>query len=265
MLLERGIRKIPRGILLFYMVFLWYLVTRFYSFFHYGPRAFGYDTGIYRHFITGYFDRFFDSTIVPFGFSGFTTSLRFLGASTDSIIFGGYIFLSLLLVGLFYFVVLEYTNQKKSAWFATALLSVSIVQYEFFWGYYYRNFLALFFTLIIFYIIKIRSRLVWLPLTALAIVHSLTMLPAEISLGIYAILVKEERKYIVVSGVVAGALALFLNYREFLVYLPIITNYFGTAGAVVATGTSGATGLFMAAKLFCMQFCGTRRWLFLHW
>ncbi len=232
------------------MVALWYLVTRLYSFMRYGQVAFGYDTGIYRHIINGYFERFFDPTVVPFAFTGYSNSLRFLGASTDSIIFGGYIFLSLLLAGLFYFVVLEYANQKKSAWFATALLALSIVQYEFFWGYYYRNYLAIFFTFMVFYLIKIRSRLLFLPLTTLTIVHPLTALPVAISLCIYGVIKKEDRKFILISGTIAALLALFLSGREFLVYLPFITKYFGTSFAAVAAGNTEVTGLFMSGKSF---------------
>lgn len=232
------------------MIFFWYLATRLYSFLCFGPRAFGYDTGIYRHFVNGYFERFFDSSIVPFGFSGYTTSLRFLGASTDIIVFGGYIFLSLIFAGLFYFTVLEYTEKKISAWFATTFLSLSIVQYEFFWGYYYRNFLALFFTIIIFYLIQIRSRLLWLPLTALAIVHPLTTLPVGITLCIYAWCKKEDRKFILISGLLAGVAAIVLNHKEFLVYLPFITKYFGASSVALAAGNTEATGLFMSGKNF---------------
>lgn len=232
------------------MIFFWYLATRLYSYVCFGPRAFGYDTGIYRHFVSGYFERFFDSSIVPFGFSGYTTSLRFLGASTDTIVFGGYIFLSLIFAGLFYFTVLEYTEKKMNAWFATVFLSLSIVQYEFFWGYYYRNFLALFFTIIIFYLIQIRSRVLWLPLTALAIVHPLTVLPVGISLCIYAWCKKEDRKYILISGLLSGVVAIVLNYKEFLVYLPFITNYFGVSAVALAAGNAEATGLFMSGKIF---------------
>lgn len=232
------------------MIFAWYVATRLYSFVHYGSRAFGYDTGIYRHFINGYFERFFDSTIVPFGFSGYTTSLRFLGAGTDTILFGGYIILSLAMAGLLYCIVLEYTEKKISAWFATTLFSISIVQYEFFWGYYYRNFLALFFTLIIFYLIQIRSRLLWLPLAALSIAHPLTALPVGISLCLYAWCKKEERKFILISGLLAGVVAIVLQYKEFLVYLPFITNYFGAATVAVAAGNTDATGLFMSGKNF---------------
>lgn len=234
------------------MISLWYLLTRIYSFWQYGPRAFGYDTGIYRHFVTGYFDRFFDPTIVPFGFSGYTTSLRFLGASTDSIIFSGYIILSLALAGLFYLLVLEYTQKKISAWFATVLFSLSIVQYEFFWGYYYRNFLALLLTLIILYLIQIRSKLLWLPLVVVVSVHPLTALPVGISLGIYAWFNKEEKKYLLISGLCAASIALLLNIREFQIYLPFITKYFGTSTVAAAARNTEVTGLFMTGRDFLL-------------
>ncbi len=232
------------------MIFLWYLVTRLYSFLQYGPRAFGYDTGIYRHIVDGYFERFFDPTMVPFGFTGYSNSLQFLGASTDTIIFSGYIVLSLLMAGLFYLLVLEYTEKKLSAVLATVLFSSSIVQYEFFWGYYYRNYLALFFTLIIFYLIQIRSRLLWLPLVALAIVHPLTAVPVAISLWVYFWFKKEDRQFILISGAIAAALALILNGREFLLYLPFIIKYFGASSVAVAAGNTEATGLFMSGRDF---------------
>ena len=37
-------------------------------------RGFGYDFGIYRNYINGYFDRLGDPTVVPFGFSAFSNT-----------------------------------------------------------------------------------------------------------------------------------------------------------------------------------------------
>ena len=105
--------------------------------------GFGYDFGIYRNYINGYFDRLGDPTVVPFGFSAFSNMLRLLGSSTDQILFGWYFVLSVMILVALYCVVKNYFN-AKTAFIAVILFATSITQFEFHWWYYYRNFLALF-------------------------------------------------------------------------------------------------------------------------
>jgi len=47
--------------LLFLLVVFFYVFTRIFMYLKYGQISFGYDTGIYRHYIIGYFERFGDS------------------------------------------------------------------------------------------------------------------------------------------------------------------------------------------------------------
>jgi len=80
----------------------------------YGDAAFGYDFGIYRHYVGQYFDRLGDPTVVPFGWSNFSNVLRLLGSSVDQILFGWYFLFSVLILAALYSVVKNHFNAKHS-------------------------------------------------------------------------------------------------------------------------------------------------------
>ena len=231
-------------------LFAFYAFSRLWMVVKYGDAAFGYDFGIYRNYINGYFDRLGDPTVVPFGFSAFSNMLRLLGSSTDQILFGWYFVLSVMILVALYCVVKNYFN-AKTAFIAVILFATSITQFEFHWWYYYRNFLALFFVLLSFLFIYHKSHFLTLALLFIGIVHPPSLIPLGLSLLVYLFVCdKEERKFLLLNGVIAFCLILILNWRELRIYLPFFTEYFGSAQKVAESGHSEFSGLFINTKFY---------------
>ncbi|MBU0661522.1 EpsG family protein [Patescibacteria group bacterium] len=203
-------------------VFIFFIGSRLWMYVRYGAAGFGYDTGIYRHYIRGYFERFGDNTIEPFGFSSFSNALHFLGNSTDNILFFWYMFIGVILGILFYTVVQLYTKNKNTALIAFILFSTSIVQFEFFWWFYYRNTLGLFFVLLSFIFLYYRSYLLILTLLVIGTIHPLSLIPIGLMLIIQCIFDKEKRTYLFISGGVALFAILLLNIQEIKGYASLL-------------------------------------------
>lgn len=229
-------------------IFIFYLFTRLFLVLQQGPAAFGYDTGIYRHVIAGYYERLHDTTLVPFGFTAYSNFLKFLGESTDNILVSWYIFISVFLFFVFYLFVKTYTN-TATALLAVFLFSLSIVQYELYWWFYYRNFLAfgLFFVTLI--LLHYRSYLAILPLIALGTVHVLTLLPIGVTMMLLVFFEKETRKYYFLTGAAALSGVLLLNYKELLSYVPQIQQTHGQVSNL-DPGQSEFSGQFLDLSFF---------------
>ena len=114
----------------FIIIVLFYIFTRILMYLKYGQIAFGYDTGIYRHYIIGYFERFGDKTLVPFGFAYFSNLFRLLGFSVNFIMYDLYILVSVGILLAFFYVVKLFTGNKYVALLAIFLYSISIIQFE---------------------------------------------------------------------------------------------------------------------------------------
>lgn len=242
----------PRRIYEFALAFfvLFYLASRLWMVVKYGDTAFGYDFGIYRNVIDEYFDRPGDSTLAPFGFSAFSNMLRLLGSSTDQILFGWYFVLSAMILAALYCVVKNYFN-KRTAFVAVALFATSIVQFEFHWWYYYRNFLALFFVLLSFLFIYRKSYFLTPVLLVIGIIHPPSLISIGLSLIIYLFICgKEEKKFVFFNGVLSLLLLLLLNWRELRIYLPFFTEFFGSAERVAESGHGEFSGLFINWKFY---------------
>lgn len=234
--------------ILFVAVFAFYTFTRVFLFAHEGAAGFGYDTGIYRYTINGYFERLHDKTAPPFGFSAYSNTLKALHVSTDSILIAWYFLLAFAVFFLFYFFVKTYTD-APTALLALFLFSLSTVQYEFFWWFYYRNFLAFVLFLVTLILLHRRSFLTILPLIAIGTVHVITLVPLGLTILILTILKKEDRKFYFFTGSIALFGVVLLNFKELLRYLPSVTQ---TGGRVqnLDPGMKEFTGQFVNFSFF---------------
>ncbi len=232
-----------------FFILMFYGFTRLWMWLEYGMAGFGYDTGIYRHIINGYF---LNPGDIPFGFSAYSNWLMILGESVDSILFGWYILLSILVIYIVYRVARVYFDRVVVGVFSVLLYTMSIVQYEFFWWYYYRQFLSLFFILIAFLLIHYRSYLVIFVLVAIGIIHPLSLIPLGLSMMIYLFFVdRDTRLFIFLSGFISVCCLLILNWKELMIYMMDFLQYKGVAENFVKAGYQEFTG----------QFIGWSEWL----
>lgn len=229
------------------LIFIFYLGTRLWPLWQYGERAFGYDTGIYRHYIDGYFLARGSATLPPFAFSAYSNLLKLFGLSTDAVMFVCYFLLASGIFWLLYFVVKRYFN-RGIAVAAVLLFTVSLVQYEFYWWYYYRQFLALFFLLLFLWLFISRRWWSIIPLAISVSLHPLTALPVLAALLFYGLLDREKRK--TTWGVLAGAtfFVLALNWRELWHYF----NFWRAQAYVVGnfSDSSELSGQFLAGGAY---------------
>ena len=222
---------------------IFYLFTRLWMWFEYDMAGFGYDTGIYRHHILGYFS---SPGEIPFGFSAFSNWLMLLGNNVDKILFGWYLLISVFIFLTLYLVAKKYFQSTLVALFSVLLFISSVVQFEFFWWYYYRQFLALFLILLTFLFIHYRSYLIIFSLLAIGIIHPLSLIPLGLSLVIYLFFAdKETRKFLFISGSISFILLLILNWQELWVYIQDFFHYRGLAENFVQAGYHEFTGQFI--------------------
>ncbi|MFH1286507.1 MAG: hypothetical protein ABII02_02020 [Candidatus Magasanikbacteria bacterium] len=231
------------------VVFLIYFFSRIWLFIQNGERAFGYDTGIYRRHIHVYFEKLGESGVVPFGFTSLTNMLQLLGEKPDHILFFGYLFLSFLIFFAFYAIARRYLGAKPALG-AVLLFTVSVVQFEFFWWFYYRNFLALFIILLIFLSLRLKSKMLPLFLFVLGVIHPLSLVPVAITLLVILLIQKEMRKYLIITGISSGLALLALNYREIRLYLPLLTEKRGLVKSTPVLEQYEHTGQFISASFF---------------
>ena len=238
--------------IVFFLIVLFYVFTRVLMYIKYGQIAFGYDTGIYRHYIIGYFERFGDKTLVPFGFSYFSNLFRSLGFSVHFIMYDLYILISVGILLSFFFVVKLFTNNKYTALVAMFLYSISIVQFEFYWWYYYRNFLALFLIFISFILLKYKSYWVSLSLVVIGTIHPISYFFVVLCGLFYSFFDKEKRRFIWISGVLSLFLVLLINFREWQLYL--VTAFGENGFTFKSSGTMNEfSGQFISNDFFWRQ------------
>ncbi len=239
--------KLTQGFV-FFVLGIFYLFTRFFLFVREGVASFGYDTGIYRHYIDGYFTRLHDSELTPFAFSGYSNFLKALGVSTDHILITWYFGIAIFLFVIFFCFVKSFTN-TWTALIALFLFSVSIVQYEFFWWFYYRNFISfglVFVSLILFHF---RSFLVIFPLMALGTLHVLTLIPVGLTMMVLWCVQKQNRKYYLLSGSIVLLGIIGLNFQEFSLYFTQ-AKQIGISGQNLQSEYSEFNGQFIDGWFF---------------
>ena len=92
-------------------VVLVYALSRVFWFIRFGPLGFGYDVGIYRHVISGYWEKR-GQGLPAFGFTHLTNVLRWLGFSTDTILLSGYIASAVLLAFAVYLALKNHISRR---------------------------------------------------------------------------------------------------------------------------------------------------------
>lgn len=231
------------------LIFILYLLFHLYPIWRFGYIGFGYDTGIYRHYITGYFERLGDAAITPFGFANFSNPLMLLGDSVDTIMFVWYFFIAIGVFWAFYLVAREFFN-KQVAMIAIFLFSVSATQFAFYWWYYYRNYLALFLLLITLLLVKKNSWLAIFTLIGIGIIHPLTLAPLGLAMLIYTMIDRDNRRFVLLSGIIAAMILFLINWPEFSLYLKQLKGNFGLAKNFSAAGRPEFSGSFITPIIF---------------
>lgn len=253
LLLEKISKRQSLSAVFLVFIFAVYFLPKWWLLFQYGDLAFGYDTGIYRHIINGYVARAFDLSLPPFGFTAFSTLLKWLGTSTDYIMFGWYSIFSIFIFVTWYIVVHNETN-KKTALIATFLFAISVTQMEFYVWYYFRQYMALWFVLIAILFWQKRSVLLPLPLVLIGIIHPISLFPLIIFFIFLSIRKKEERIYLVRSLGISIAAIIFLNGFELYAYAKTAyVQLFGLEDRRVLQ-TSEMTGQFISFSSYVFRF-----------
>ena len=226
------------------LIFIFYFLSRLFLLWRYGDTAFGYDTGIYRHYIDGYWEKFGDPSLQPMAFSWFSNFFKFIGFPTDMIMFEVYFLLAGLMFWLIYWVVKKYFDRSSAVW-SVFLFSVSLVQFEFYQWYYYRSFLAVLLLLLSLLLFHYRSYFVILPLVLAFCLHPLSALPVLLAMVVMFFVNKNSRKYWLVVGGATAILGLVLNWSEFFgQYLYIKENNW--QANLNQSSSSESTGQFVS-------------------
>ncbi len=232
-------------------VTLLYAVSRVFWYVRDGALGFGYDTGIYRHIIQGYWDDR-GQHLQAFGFARITNVLRWTGISTDAILIGGYMVSAVLLVWAVYLVLQKQIN-RRAGLVGVFMVTVSLTQIEFYHWFYYRNLLAASLVLLA---IAHRDRPwvsgLWLGLVG--IIHPLSLVPIALAFGIWALCKKDRFTLILKMLGFAALITLIGNWSEWLLYVQPLWQYRGLASTAV-----------MSAPEFNGQFITVRQWLGWSW
>lgn len=210
-----------------------YILTRIFWWLRYGALGFGYDTGIYRHIIDGYWNNN-GQTLPPLGFAWLSNCLHWLGFSTDTILLGGYLTGGLALA-VAVFVILNQQVNRRAGLIGVFLLTISLTQIEFYHWFYYRNLWAagLGLLVIAFGLRQSWWSGVWLGL--IGIIHPVSTIPIGLALFIWLVFgVKNYRPAFKIFSI-AALISLGCNWGEWLRYLEPVLLYRGLATAAAAT------------------------------
>lgn len=228
-----------------------YVMSRVVWYVRDGALGFGYDTGIYRHIITGYWDKR-GQGLPAFGFTHLTNALHSVGFSTDLILIGGYVASSLLLAGALY-AFLKNTVNRRAALVGVFILTVSLTQIELYHWFYYRNLLAAALVLLAF---AYRSRIVvgGICLGLVGIIHPLSLVPAGLALVASTSWDKKSVWQTAKVVFLTALISLGFNWAEWFRYLEPLWQYRGLATAAAAS-----------APEFSGQFITVHQWLVWSW
>lgn len=212
---------------------VFYVLTRIFWWLRYGALGFGYDTGIYRHIIAGYWKNS-DSTLPPLGFARLSNGLHWLGFSTDAILLGGYVAGSLVLA-VAVFVILNQQVNRRAGLIGVFLLTISITQIEFYHWFYFRNLWAAGLGLLVmaFGLRQSWWSGVWLGL--IGIIHPVSTIPIGLALFFWLVFgVKNYRLAFKIFSI-AALISFGCNWGEWLRYLEPLFLYRGLASAAATT------------------------------
>lgn len=218
-------------------------------FWRFSEAGLGYDIGIYRHFSSEYYKEFFNPQVIPFAFSAFSDFIFSLGDSLQSFLIGWYILLIFASTYTFGILLRKTTQSTLFAVVGLFLFSTSIIQFEFFAGFYYRNLLAIFLMFITLLLLEYKTYLAAIPLLTLSAIHPLTTLTLGPALCIVGILQKEKRKLLFSILFFAGILSVFLSWTEFSHYITTLFGFIQNKKNILAHSTE-FTGQFINSSKF---------------
>ncbi|MEI6690270.1 MAG: hypothetical protein WCL07_00810 [bacterium] len=220
-----------------YIIFIAYLLIRIFPYFS-SVVPLGYDPGLYLYLFRIY------SHISPFSFTSlpswlvevYPPLLPFLVWLVTPIFTPEQILIPLILLAalsLFaatYFLVKNFFN-TKAATIAVALLSLSIIQYRFYWYYYVKNIFAVSLLLVLAVMLRRKSKWIYLIAPALVLLHQ----PTAILMGV---LLMARANYKVIAVVALTFAAYYLpNFAHTL--LPFLPAF---ATSIVPGFLSGKYG-----------------------
>ncbi len=210
---------------IFFTLSIFSCIPLLYLFWKFDAAGFGYDIGIYRRSTIEYFHVFFDPQTPPFAFTAFSSFVLFLGDSTDSFLLGWYFILTFFTTYTFGILVRKTTHSNSISVLTLLLFSTSIIQFEFFAGFYYRNLLALFLLFSTLLIIEYKSYSACVLLIVLTAIHPLTAFVFFPTLCILGIFQKENRKFLFTILLIAGIGSVIFSYTEFIRYWKTLFNF----------------------------------------
>lgn len=234
-----------RSTWIFFALGTYYLASRLWPLIQFGEAAFGYDLGIYRRIVIDYLS---GQPQPAFAFGYLAKGLHAIGFSIDGILYGGYVATTIALGFLFVWYVKKRVGVAE-ALVAACLLATSVIQFSFYQWHYFRNLLAIVLVLCITLLLKKKSHFIFIPLFALISLHPLTAIPVLLSLGVYAIVQKEERGFVFLHVCMAGVAAVLVNWSEFSRYIAIALQHNGLSLGAAAE----FDGQFVSLKSFLIH------------
>lgn len=216
----------------------------------FGDVAYGYDVGIYRHFIAGYGGLLSQDPSVPFGFAYLSSFLLKVGFSLDAIQFGWYVAVFLGIVALWYSY-LHRAQGRLVALVGSGLLATSLVLFEVQWWYYYRQAVAMLFFLLVVYVLERKKygRLVF-GIVGIGTVHVISLVPLFFYLLGYLAQDRTQYKPLLLSGGAAVVLTLFINWSEYVGYIALLEGIGVTSAALSSIGRHEFSGQFLPPMVF---------------
>lgn len=205
---------------IFFGILFYYAFTRIFLLWLFNDAGFGYDIGIYRRILVDYVQVGWFESNPLFAFAIPAKVLYFFGFSLDSILYGLYFTVALCVFALFYRIV-EKGEGSETGIIAVLLLSTSIVQFDFFQWYYYRNLIAILFFLFSILLIQKKSHWISIPLIIIVSLHPLSAVLIFSTFFVYGLCKKEYRYYLIGHLLFSGIVAVGINITEFRRYIDI--------------------------------------------
>lgn len=227
-------------------------VSRLWPYVRFGPLGFGYDTGIYRHLIEGYWTKR-GGDLPNFGFTDITNVFKWLGFSTDTILIGGYVASSFLLGWAVYLVLKNHVSRLAGLW-GLICLSLSFTQIEFYFWFYYRNLLAAALVMVSAAIWKKQPWWAGVCLGLVGVIHPISVVPIGLVFGCLILGGRDQRITLFKIAIPAIIITVGLNWGEWLRYVEPWLQYRGLA-----------TNAQVLSPEFSGQFISVGQWVQWSW
>jgi len=249
--------KLSRWLIIIPLIII--LLIRVVPFF-FSEAPLGYDTGIYKKNIEDFSFALPELPQVPEGAwlekeSGglylSTNLLSLIGLSSNQILYGYYILLSLLLGIAIYVLVKKFFNEN-AAICSLFVFALSLTQFQTYWMMYYKNIAGLFLMLMAFYLLRQKSWLVIPVAGFLGGLHLPTFLIFGLAMLVHFIFnpirwrtssngVNQDRKYHLISGIGALVIAFSLYFYNPQAIFQFLSLNLGEIAETFGPGRGGGT------------------------